>query len=213
MRAQIQSTVRYTIWFISIQSKVHDKACDILLRGGLSTEATEYLRCLTIESDVIDDQNFSPVYKIVLRLSLQDLEPAILQDADDVDITDAMGRTALEWVAVRGDERSVVTLLSYGADPKQYAFDFGRQPEPNVIPLNCAARNASDPFLLKTLLDFDADIEASKVDGVTPLLQVARSNSASHAMILLDYGANINVISKDGRTPLTTPYAYGLQQS
>lgn len=43
---------------------------------------------------------------------------------------------------------------------------------------------------------------------MTPLLHVARGNSASHAMLLLEYGAKINVTSKDGRTPLTTAIVY-----
>jgi len=170
-------------------------------------------------------------------LSLQDLEKEILRDPDDVDIPDAMGRTALEWAAARGDDRAVTTLLSYGADPNimdkklntpltlasnqnqtvcvRLLLEAGANPDPTLpdgikfgSPLNCAARNASDPLLIKTLLDFNADIEASNVDGVTPLLHVARGNSASHAMILLEYGAQINVTSKDGRTPLTTAIVY-----
>jgi ankyrin repeat protein len=62
--------------------------------------------------------------------------------------------------------------------------------------------------LLKTLLDFNADVEASGVDGVTPLLHVARGNSASHAMVLLEYGADINATSKSGHTPLTAAITY-----
>jgi hypothetical protein len=41
---------------------------------------------------------------------------------------------------------------------------------------------------------------------VALLLQVARGNSASHAMLLLEYVAYIT--SKDGRTPLTTAIIY-----
>ncbi|KAH8744947.1 ankyrin repeat-containing protein-like protein [Hyaloscypha finlandica] len=214
-----------------------DKACDIILRGGLSERTIEILRCLAAGSDFIENQNFALIHKIVLKLSLQDLEKEILRDPDDVDIPDAMGRTALEWAAARGDDRAVTTLLSYGADlnimdkklntPLTLAsnqnqtvcvrllLEAGANPDPTLpdgikfgSPLNCAARNASDPLLIKTLLDFNADIEASNVDGVTPLLHVARGNSASHAMILLEYGAQINVTSKDGRTPLTAAIVY-----
>jgi ankyrin repeat protein len=95
-------------------------------------------------------------------------------------------------------------LLEAGANPDP--------PLPTGIkfgsPLNRADRNASDPLLIKTLLDFNENIEASNVDGVTPLLQVARGNSASHAMLLLEYRADINVTSKDGQTPLTTAIIY-----
>ncbi|OBT47665.1 hypothetical protein VE00_02263 [Pseudogymnoascus sp. WSF 3629] len=214
-----------------------DKACDIILRGGVSEKTLEILRYLAAGSDFVDSQNFAPIHKIVLKLSLHDLEEEILRDPDDVDIPDANGRTALEWAAARGDDRAVTMLLSYGAEPNvmdkklntpltlasnqnqtvcvRLLLEAGAIPDPILpagikfgSPLNCAARNASDPLLLKTLLDFNANIEASGVDGVTPLLHVARGNSASHAMLLLEYGAEINVTSKDGRTPLTTAIVY-----
>lgn len=214
-----------------------DKSCDLILRGGVSERTVEILRRIAAGSDFIENQNFAPIHKIVLKLSLQDLEEEILRNPDDIDVPDAAGRTALEWAAARGDDRAVTTLLSYGADPNvmdkklntpltlasnqnhtvcvRLLLEAGANPDPPLptgtkfgSPLNCAARNASDPLLIKTLLDFNADIEASNVDGVTPLLQVARGNSASHAMLLLEYGADINVTSKDGRTPLTTAIIY-----
>ncbi|KAF7939982.1 uncharacterized protein EAE98_000109 [Botrytis deweyae] len=210
-----------------------DKACDVILRGGISERIIEILRLLGASSDFVENQNFAAIHKIVLRLSMKDLEEEILRNPSQIDVHDATGRTALEWAAARGDERSLITLLSYGADPNnidhklntpitlasnqnhtvcvRLLLEAGAYPDPvlpNGIkfgsPLNRAARNASDPLLLKTLLDFNADIEAGNVDGVTPLLQVARGNSASHAMLLLEYGANINVTSKAGRKPLTT---------
>lgn len=214
-----------------------DKACDIILRGGVSEKTLEILRYLAAGSDFVDSQNFAPIHKIVLKLSLHDLEEEILRNPEDVDIPDANGRTALEWAAARGDDRAVTMLLSYGAKPNvmdkklntpltlasnqnqtvcvRLLLEAGAIPDPQLpagikfgSPLNCAARNASDPLLLKTLLDFNANIEASGVDGVTPLLHVARGNSASHAILLLEYGAEINVTSKDGRTPLTTAIVY-----
>lgn len=148
-----------------------------------------------------------------------------------------MGRTALEWAAARGDDRAVITLLSFGAEPNivdkklntpltlasnqghtlcvRLLLEAGALSNPITplgvkfgSPLSCAARNANDPLLLKTLLDFDADVEASGVDGVTPLLHVARGKPVSFAKLLLDYGADINAMSKDGRTALTTAIIY-----
>lgn len=197
----------------------------------------EILKCLAAGSDFVENQNFAPIHEIVLRLSPKDLEKEILQSPEDIDIPDAQGRTALEWAAARGDEAAVTLLLQHGADPNvmdkklntpltlasnqnhtvcvRLLLEAGANPDPQLppgisfgTPLNCAARNASDPLLLKTLLDFGANIEAGNVDGVTPLLHVARGNSASHAMLLLEYGAEINVTSKDGRTPLTTAIIY-----
>lgn len=214
-----------------------DKACDILLRGNLSVSVVAILRCIARDSEYIENQDFAPIHKIVLRLSLQDLQTEIIRDPNNIDIKDAMGRTALEWAAARGEDRAVVTLLSFGADPNivdnklntpltlasnpghtsciRLLCEAGALPNPVLpsgvrfgSPLNCAARNANDPALIKTLLDFDADIEASGVDGVTPLLHVAKGKPVSFAKLLLDYGADINVTSKDGRKALTTVIIY-----
>jgi ankyrin repeat protein len=203
----------------------------------LSERTVEILRGLAAGSDYIENQNFALIHKIVLKLSLESLEEEILRNPDEIDIRDTVGRTALHWAAARGEDRALTTLLSYGADPNvmdrklntpltmasnqnhtvcvRLLLEAGAFPDPELphgtkfgSPLNCAARNASDPLLIKTLLDFNADIEASNVDGVTPLLHVARGNSASHAMLLLEYGADINVTSKDGRTALTTAIIY-----
>lgn len=204
----------------------------MLLRGNLAPEVVEILRYVSRASDWIDDQNFAPMHKIVLGLSLRDLKTEIV-DCRDIDIRDAMGRTALEWASARGDESFVVILLSHGADPSimdkklntpltlaanqghtacvRLLVEAGAPADPVLppgikfgSPLNCATRNASDPLLLKTLLDFDADVEACGVDGVVPLLHAARGKPSSFAKLLLDYGANINATSKNEHTPLTT---------
>ncbi|KAI9780713.1 MAG: hypothetical protein M1816_002762 [Peltula sp. TS41687] len=214
-----------------------NKASDIVLQGGLPREVVDALTCLTAESDWIEDQNFTLLHKIVTGLSMQDLEGEILSHPENINATDAMGRTPLLWAAARGDERSAVMLLSHGADanimdiqcagPVSYAADRGHtvcvrllleagaDPDPEIpggyklgSALNCAARNTSDPLILKTLLDFGADIEACGVDGKTSLIHAARTDNASYAMLLLEYGANINAISTAGQTPLTTAITY-----
>lgn len=143
-----------------------------------------------------------------------------------------MRRTALEWAAARGDDRAVLTLLSFGGKPNitdnklntpltlesnqdntlcvQLLLEAGALANPVLplgvklsSPLNCAARYATDPLLLKTLFDFEADVEASSVDGVAPLLHVARGKPVSFAELLLDYGADIKATSKNGLTSLT----------
>lgn len=214
-----------------------DKAGDVVLRGNISREVIEILRIISDGSDYVERQNFTRLHRIVLGLCSGDLETEVLQNSHDVDFPDAMGRTALQWAAARGDERAVVTLLSWGADPNnmdkklntpltlaanqnqavcvRLLLEAGALPDPELppgikfgTPLNCAARNATDPMVMKTLLDFNANIDASGVDGVTPLLHVARANSVAHAVLLLEYGANINAISKSMQTPLTAAIQY-----
>lgn len=195
------------------------------------------MRIIAEGSDFVKSQNFSKLHKIVLGLSFSNLQEALRESPYAVDVRDTTGRTALQWAAARGDENAIVTLLSFGADPNnmdkklntpltlaanqnhticvRLLLEAGALTDPILpdgvkfgTPLNCAARNARDPMLMKTLLDFNANIEACGVDGMTPLLHVARGNSATHAMLLLEYGANINATSISGQTPLTAAIQY-----
>lgn len=187
--------------------------------------------------DFIEEAKFTQTHRIVLGLSLLSLEKEIRLHPEEINAADAMGRTPLAWAAARGDRRAVVTLLSHGADPNiidvqlsgavsnaaaqghtvcvRLLLEAGAHPDPpkpdGVVkgsPLNCAARNATDVLLLKSLLDFGADVDSSGVDGKTALIHVARTDNASFAILLLEYGADINATSISGATPLTTAIVY-----
>lgn len=164
------------------------------------------------------------------------LEEEMVVRPENIEAVDALGRTPLIWAAARGNEHAVTLLLGAGADPNALDIQFtnavsyaaerdhtvcvrllleaGAEPDP-VLPdgikvgsaLNCAARNATKPIILKSLLDFGADVEASGVEGITSLIHAARTDNASFAMLLLEYGADINATTTLGQTPLTTAIA------
>ncbi|KAJ8129715.1 hypothetical protein O1611_g3915 [Lasiodiplodia mahajangana] len=212
------------------------KACHFLLEGGISDEAIEALRAITNGSeyldDFIEDSRFTLTHKIVLGLSLKPLEEELVVHPEDINAQDSMGRTPLAWAAARGDSRSVVLLLRYGADPNimdvqlsgplsnaaaqghtacvLLLLDAGADPEPALppgiqkgSPLSVAARNAKNPLLAKRLLDFGANVNSCTTDGRTPLFHAAKNNDTRLAILLLEYGANINYISVAGESPLT----------
>ena len=214
-----------------------NKAHQFLLMGGLAKEDVEALQCLTQGDDFVDEQNYSKLHKIILGLSMADLEEELRLHPELVNTTDTMGRTPLVWAACRGDDRAIVLLLSHGAEvntidvqcsgvvghaaDRNYAtcvrllLEAGADPDIASArgykignPLNVAARNASDPLVLKTLLDFGANVDSSGIDGMTGLIHAARRDNASFATLLLEYGANINATSAAGQTPLTTAVAY-----
>ena len=217
----------------SPRNKVHQ----FLLMGGLSNDDVEALRCLTRGDDFIDEQNYTMLRRIILGLSMADLEEEIRLHPENVNKPDVMGRTPLAWAACRGDDRAIVTLLSHGAEvntldvqhsgvvghaaDRNYAtcvrllLEAGADPDIASAhghkvgnPLNVATRNASNPLVLKTLLDFGADVDSSGIDGMTGLIHAARRDNTSFATLLLEYGANINATSAAGQTPLTTAVAY-----
>jgi ankyrin repeat protein len=180
----------------------------------------------------IAESGFTQTHRIVLGLSFQSLEEELILHPEDIDMQDVMGRTPLAWAAARGDTHAVVTLLGHGADPNiidvqisgpvsnaaarghtacvRLLLEAGAHPDPPVphgvkkgSPLNVAARNATEVLLLKTLLDFGADIESSGMDGLTALIHVSRNDNASFTLLLLEYGADVNATSVTGATPLT----------
>ncbi|KAI9700218.1 MAG: hypothetical protein M1820_006886 [Bogoriella megaspora] len=216
---------------------VHDdnpknKACDFLLQGALSIQATEYVSCLTRIEDFTEEQNFASLHKIVPGLSSLNLEQEIQKNPDSVNTTDTKGRTALQLASARGDDKAVAILLSYQADPDLLDSQFsgpllyaaaqnhpvclrllleaGANPDPPIYrkikrgnPLNVATRLGSDPLVIKTLLDFSANVESCGAKGRTSLLHAALNDDVAVAALLLEYNANINAKSSTTQTPLT----------
>ena len=133
---------------------------------------------------------------------------------------------------MRGDDRSVATLLSYGADPNivdkkhesalscccvtgktvcaRLLLEAGAHTKvilpPGVgksSPLMCAGQYpGNDPFLLKTLIEFGADVNARNPEGETAVHKIAQFTTAAHARILLENNADLNIYDKNGKRPL-----------
>lgn len=212
-----------------------NKANDFLMIGNLSGEAEELYRLVAAGVDYIDEQNFCELHHVILGLSSRSIEEVLDEHPEQLEALDAKGRTPLSWAACKGDRRAIIVLLAHGADPNTVdiqnsgpvtnAADQGHtacvrllleaggecdpiRPEKKGSPLNCAARNAHDPLLIQTLLDFGANIEACGVDGITPLIHATRRDYHAFAQICLDYGADINAMSTAQHTPLTTAIAH-----
>ncbi|KAI1201511.1 ankyrin repeat-containing domain protein [Nemania serpens] len=208
------------------------KANDLLLQG-VSKVVEDALMPLSGGSDWADEQEFTTLHRIVTGLSSKDLETELQKHPEDIDKQDSLGRSAISWAAARGNEKHITLLLSYGANPNildnslsgpvtysadrshavctRLLLDAHARTDPILppgfkigTPLNCAARNASDPVVIELLLQYGANPDATGVDRRTPLVHAARKNMPEFAHLLLEYGANINAVASDGQTPLTT---------
>lgn len=129
------------------------------------------------------------MHQFVLRVVDGEHVKELKQTPTQINEQDAMGRTALLWAAARGEHQTVYTLLRLEADPNimdcrysgplsyaasqnhtacvQTLLAAGADPDPIISsgskiesPLNRAACNASDPLLIRALLDHGANVDA-----------------------------------------------------
>ena len=202
---------------------------DFIFRGKCNDKEEQALRCITERGDTwIEEQNFPLVHRIIFGLSSKPLTVELEENPNAVYVTDAQGRTALDWATARVQMEDIAHLLAYGADPNNMDIT-GRTPVLHAVdshsipclrlileaggnanptmpkgmfrssPLT-AAGFAGMPDMLKLLLDSDADPNACNPEGLTAL------HSTSHvdcALVLLEFGADLNACSSNGRTPLT----------
>ncbi|KAL2281230.1 hypothetical protein FJTKL_11675 [Diaporthe vaccinii] len=217
-----------------IDDESYEHVWDFVLRRKCSKEQEDGLRCITEakDRDWIEDQSFPPVHKIVLGLSTKRLHQELQKNPDAVYATDAQGRTALDWATARAQSNHMKLLIHQGSnynamDSKGrstvlHAVD-SHNPEALRIILEAGA--SADPVILngskrsspltsasfgglaemvRLLLHYGANINASNPEGRTALHSVASTESVECAEILLDRGANINEVSSNGCTPLMT---------
>ncbi|GAB7365782.1 hypothetical protein MBLNU230_g7117t1 [Neophaeotheca triangularis] len=217
-----------------IDNDSYDHVWDFLFRGKCSEKSAYELRCITEhgEGDWVEDQNFPLIHRIIFGLSSKKLATELEENPHAVYLTDAQGRTALDWAVARAQLEDVALLTSKGADPNstditgrttvlhavdsysipclRLVLEAGGNPNPvpsrgtfRSSPLTAAGRSGISA-MLKLLLDFDAEPNSRNPEGFTALDSVAQSQNAECALVLLEYGADLNAMSNNGRTPLTT---------
>lgn len=209
-----------------------------MYRGQIADKEQQELRCITAATgrNWVEDQNFPLAHRIVLGISSKSLEVELQENPHAIYLTDALGRTVLDWASARAQAEDVALLLSNGSNPNTMDFSgrssilhcvdnasipclrlllkAGAHPNPKLprgiyrsSPL-AAAASGGKRDVLRILLEYDADANIATPEGLTPLHIVASSQDSACALTLLEHGADLNALSRDGRTPLTTAIAH-----
>ena len=108
----------------------------------------------------------------------------LLQEAVDVNASEADGTTALHWAAHRGDLESLQLLLAAGAEPD-------RPNRYDITPLALACARGSAP-IVEALLDAGADPNMSLPEGETVLMTAARTGDVDVLRLLVARGAEVS---------------------
>ena len=170
--------------------------------GNLATVYDEIFKRVDME-EFVENQQYTPVHKIVLGLSHLDLAHHLETSTATIDQVDTRSRTTLWWAAARGDENAVRTLLEY-----QASLHGGSRTGHGVLHV------AQTPGVVKLLLKHGGDINGRDEKGRTPLHACAyrgqgRGGNADLLRSLLEGGADVHARTNAGHTPLHYAAAYG----
>ena len=187
--------------------------------------------------DWFEEQQFPEVHKIVLGRSSSKLLMTELDDNPfAVYATDAKGRTALSWATARAQLGDMRLLIARGSLPDtmdingrsillnavdssnneglRIILEAGANPNP-VVPEGLfrsspliAAGIGSKLEMIKLLIEFGAEIDATNPEGWTALQAVIKAQNVECANILLTRGADLGYISKNGHSALTAAITY-----
>ena len=187
--------------------------------------------------DWIEEQNFPEVHQIVLgRSSSKLLVTELNDDPFAVYAMDAKGRTALAWATARAQLDDMKLLIACGSlvdamdtsgrsvllnavdssnnEGVRIILEAGANPNPKVpdglfrsSPL-VAASIGSKVEMIKLLIKFGAEIDATNPEGWTALQAVIKAQNVECANVLLAGGADPGYISKSGHSALTAAIIY-----
>ncbi|KAI4172142.1 MAG: hypothetical protein LQ346_008655 [Caloplaca aetnensis] len=186
-----------------------------------STELNE-LKCITLnppstERDWIEEQQFPQIHNIIFGRSSKLLKAELDDNPDAVRVTDAKGRTALDWATARAQLSDMRLLIARGSPLNTmdvsgrttvlHAVDSHDPKVPKGLfrssPLTAASFGGLVE-MVKLLIEFGAKVNECNPEGRTALQAVASMQNVECANILLTCGADPDYISKNGHSSFAT---------
>ncbi|KAL6161386.1 hypothetical protein ACJQWK_08863 [Exserohilum turcicum] len=151
---------------------------------------------VSMSSQDLEQQCFTLLHLTILELQCLDLVMVLKHYPIDIDAPDVNGRTALFWVAWRGDCMSVNLLLKYGADVNR--------PDNQSWKSLAKASKTGHLGVVQCLLEAEASLTLSTSQGFQPihLASDKKPDGANIVKELLKRGADPNARSSSQCTPL-----------
>ena len=189
------------------------------IHRGFDNQAMHMLKCLLHNDRAPRLLQYIPIIEFMWELS---------EARVDVNLTDAIGRTALSYAAEAGWLMVCILLLEKGANvdstdstrrtPLMYAFEAGKRNTCDLLLEKGANVNSTNAIhrtplfyaaeagwldMCKLLLEKGANVDSTDSTGRTPLSYATGTGSRDTCKVLLDEGASVHSTDLTGRTPLS----------
>lgn len=198
-----------------------------LLSAELEEEDAYAIRKSLEETDFMETRQFTLIHKLALGLVTRSLEDQLEISTAQINSQDSKGRTPLSWATLRNDQKTVETLLAFGADPNicdnsgNSCLHFVRSPElcsalldkkadvhiaEKTLGMSCmqaVCKRSDDPKVIELLHSRGADVNFRDNDGETPLMNAIFKRHSGAARRLIDLGADVNAANHSSHdTPI-----------
>lgn len=190
---------------VSAPSNVLELSQDQALWTALAFEDNEKLRNILARGGDPNKPEELTLMTPLMAAETVALVETLLAAGADPNARDRIGRTPLHYaVKMREGVKIVPVLIRAGADINLRTAD-----SQSVTPLFSAVDNfiedknrASAAYVIRTLVHYGSDINASDAQGKTVLAHAAFNNQPDLIQLLMELGADPTRPLLDGRTPL-----------
>jgi ankyrin repeat protein len=165
-----------------------------------STELAE-LRCITLNSyayrDWVEEQKFPVVHNIIFGRSSKLLSAELDDNPNAVRVTDAMGRTALDWATALAHLSEMRLLIDRGS-PLNTMDVSGRTTVLHAV-------DSHNDDALRILLEAGANPNPEVPEGLfrsSPLTAASFGGLVGMIKLLIKFGAQVDACNPEGRTAL-----------